>query len=63
MKYGLMNQLKSLMYYLFVLNKIIIIDPKEDKIIENMPNYEMAKDWLCEDEYTLVNGRMKVDNF
>ena len=56
-------------YVLFVcpdrndFNKIIIIDPKEDQIIENMPNYEMAKDWLCEDEYTLVNGRMKVDDF
>ena len=56
-------------YVLFVcpdrndFNRIIIIDPKEDKIIENMPNYEMAKDWLCEDEYTLVNGRMKVDDF
>jgi hypothetical protein len=56
-------------YVLFVcpdrndFNRIIIINPKEDKIIENMPNYEMAKDWLCEDEYTLVNGRMKVDDF
>jgi hypothetical protein len=56
-------------YVLFVcpdrndFNRIIIIDPKEDKIIENMPNYEMAKDWLCEDEYTIVNGRMKVDDF
>ena len=56
-------------YVLFVcpdknnFNKIIIIDPKENKIINNMPNYEMAKDWLCEDEYTLVNGRMEIDDF
>lgn len=56
-------------YVLFVcpdkneFNKIIIIDPKEDKIIKNMPNYETAKDWLYEDEYTLVNGRMEVDKF
>lgn len=56
-------------YVLFVypdngnFNRIIILDPKESKIIENLPNYEMAKDWLCEDEYTLVNGRMKIDDF
>lgn len=42
-------------------NEILIIDPKENKI-ENMPNYEMAKQWLCEDEYTLVNGRMTIDD-
>lgn len=56
-------------YVLFVypdkdnFNRMIILDPKESKIIENLPNYEMAKDWLCEDEYTLVNGRMKIDDF
>ena len=56
-------------YVLFVypdennFNRIIILDPKEDKIIEQMPSYKMAKDWLCEDEYTLVNGRMNVDDF
>lgn len=56
-------------YVLFVypdkdnFNIIIILDPKESKIIENLPNYEMAKDWLCEDEYTLVNGRMIINDF
>lgn len=44
-------------------SEISIIDPKENnKVIENMPNYEMATQWLCEDEYTLVDGRMKIDN-
>lgn len=55
-------------YLLFVcpdkndFNEIIIIDPKNNKIIQHMPNYETAKDWLCEDEYTLVDGRMKIDD-
>jgi hypothetical protein len=55
-------------YVLFVcpstvnLKEILIIDPKENnKVIKNMPSYEMAIQWLQEDEYTLVNGRMEVD--
>lgn len=43
-------------------NEILIIDPKENKI-ENMPDYETAKQWLCEDEYTLVDGRMIIDEW
>jgi hypothetical protein len=40
--------------------EILIIDPKENnKAIKKMPNYESAKLWLQEDEYTLVEGRME----
>jgi hypothetical protein len=55
-------------YILFVfpskinLEEILIIDPKENnQVIKNMPNYKMAIQWLQEDEYTLVNGRMEID--
>ena len=44
-------------------NEILVIDPKENnQVIEHMPDYEMAVQWLCEDEYTLVDGRMEIDN-
>jgi hypothetical protein len=40
--------------------EILIIDPRENnKPIKTMPNYESAKLWLQEDEYTLVKGRME----
>lgn len=50
--------------YLLVLKKskdgeIIIIDPKENhKIVYRSKDYDDAKLWLLEDEYTLVDGRM-----
>ena len=41
-------------------SEILIIDPQEkNPIIKKMPDYETAKLWLLEDEYTLVNGRME----
>jgi hypothetical protein len=39
--------------------KFLIIDPKENnRILETWPDYNAAKLWLLEDEFTLVNGRM-----
>ena len=36
-----------------------IYDPREGmQLIYHAPNYQAAKDWLWEDEYTRVDGRM-----
>lgn len=41
-------------------SEIVIFDPKErDIIIFRSESYEEAKLWLLEDEYTLVDGRMR----
>ena len=38
---------------------VIVLDPKEAyKIIYRANNYEDAKLWLLEDEYTRVDGRI-----
>ncbi len=50
--------------YLLVLGKtvrgeIVVIDPKEhNKVVFRSNDYDEAKLWLLEDEYTLVDGRM-----
>lgn len=42
---------------------VIILDPKEgSKVVCAEPTYEQAKDWLLEDEYTRVEGRMERDS-
>ncbi len=42
--------------------EFLIIDPQEKgSIIQTMADYESAKLWLSEDEYTLVDGRMTSD--
>ncbi len=42
--------------------ELLIIDPQEkNSIIQRMADYESAKLWLNEDEYTLVDGRMTLD--
>jgi len=39
---------------------VSILDPKEGlKVVHAAPNYESARDWLLEDEYTRVEGRME----
>ena len=36
-----------------------IFDPREGmRVVYAAPNYQSAKDWLWEDEYTKVDGRM-----
>jgi hypothetical protein len=38
---------------------VIILDPKEgSKVVYAAPSYDGARDWLLEDEYTRVEGRM-----
>lgn len=40
----------------------LIIDPQgKNAVIQKMADYESAMFWLCEDEYTLVDGRMILD--
>ena len=39
---------------------VIVLDPREGlKVVHAAPSYENAKDWLLEDEYTRVEGRME----
>ena len=52
-------------YVLIVLPKeggaVIVFDPKESKPVHEAPDYERARLWLLEDEYTRVEGRMTRD--
>lgn len=42
---------------------VIVLDPREGlKVVHTAPSYEIAKDWLLEDEYTRVEGRMERDD-
>jgi hypothetical protein len=42
--------------------KFLIIDPKEgNQVVDILPDYDSAKLWLLEDEFTSVNGRMLND--
>ncbi len=42
--------------------KFIIIDPKENnRVVDILPDYDSAKIWLLEDEFTLVKGRTLID--
>jgi hypothetical protein len=39
--------------------KFCIVDPKEDnRVVDTLSDYDSAKLWLLEDEFTLVKGRM-----
>ncbi len=39
---------------------VIVVDPNENyRIVHQAANYESAKLWLLEDEYTQVDGRME----
>ncbi|MCC6999737.1 MAG: hypothetical protein IT370_34360 [Deltaproteobacteria bacterium] len=39
--------------------RVEILDPKQDnEVAHTAASYQEACDWLCEDEYTLVTGRM-----
>ena len=41
---------------------VVVRDPKEDmKVVYAGQNYENAKEWLLEDEYTRVEGRVQSD--
>jgi hypothetical protein len=41
---------------------VVIRDPKEGlTVVHTAPSYESAKDWLIEDEYTRVEGRMILE--
>lgn len=43
-------------------DKFIIIDPKENnRVVDTLPDYDSAKLWLLEDEFTLVRGRTLID--
>ncbi|MGB3534021.1 MAG: hypothetical protein WBA13_10950 [Microcoleaceae cyanobacterium] len=53
-------------YVLFLLpddsGAMLVIDPKQsNQIINKLPDYNAAVLWLTEDEYTRVNGRMKIE--
>jgi len=38
-----------------------IYDPTDKRIVFTASTYDGAKEWLLEDEYTRVDGRMVVD--
>jgi len=43
-----------------MLGGVIVLDPREGlQVVHAAPSYEKAKDWLLEDEYTRVEGRMQ----
>jgi hypothetical protein len=37
-----------------------VFDPKEDKVVHSASAYDDACNWLWEDEFTRVNGRIDV---
>jgi len=44
-------------------SRVIVIDPySNDKIIYDGKNYEDTSDWLVEDEYSLMSGRIFPDD-
>ncbi len=44
-------------------SRIIVVDPYlNDKIVYEGKDYENVSDWLVEDEYSLVCGRMFPDD-
>ena len=44
-------------------NQIQIIDPFEkNRVVFEASDYEAATNWLCEDEYTLADGRQFPDD-
>jgi hypothetical protein len=38
--------------------KFQVYDPAERRVISGSDDYEVVRNWLLEDEYTRVNGRM-----
>lgn len=38
-----------------------VYDPKEKRTVYQASTYEDAKNWLLEDEYTQVQGRMRIE--
>ena len=40
---------------------VVIVDPKENKVVHKAAEYETAKLWLLEDEYRRVEGRMTAE--
>lgn len=44
-------------------SRVLIIDPYDNgKVVYEAKNYDDATDWLGEDEYSLVNGRIFPDD-
>ena len=42
---------------------VIVVDPKEEnKVVYQSPDYENAKMWLLEDEYTQILGRVRMNS-
>ena len=43
--------------------QFVVFDPQEAyRIVHHAPNYEAAVTWLWEDDFSLVEGRMFVDD-
>jgi hypothetical protein len=43
--------------------RVLVCDPKGDnKVVYSAANYEDAHEWLVEDEYSLVDGRIFPDD-
>jgi hypothetical protein len=39
-----------------------VIDPKSNnQVVKKFPDYNSAKLWLLEDEFTLIDGRMELE--
>jgi hypothetical protein len=58
---GLFPPYILLLLALNVENKFEVYDPMEKRVVISESTYENAKNWLLEDEYILVNGRMIPD--
>jgi hypothetical protein len=41
-------------------SELEVFDPKEDKVVHSAASYEAARNWLNEDEFTRVDGRIDV---
>lgn len=59
------NEATPIPYVLLLLHipgdpgELLVIDPKEhDRVIFRSPDEEEAKNWLLEDEFTRVDGRL-----
>ncbi|MGI8979297.1 MAG: hypothetical protein ACR2FY_08735 [Pirellulaceae bacterium] len=43
--------------------EIEVIDPRDGKkVVFQAPDYDAVRFWLMEDEYSLVEGRVVMDN-
>jgi hypothetical protein len=41
-------------------DQLWVFDPQEDEVLLKTTSYDAARNWLCEDEFSLVTGRVQL---